>query len=117
LDFGKDSIKYDPFWLGEKKIYAWEEIDVVVIDRGNGSAKGNRRNKRFDYYVYFKDGTHLDIWGDSRMNIKELKLVDDRIRAKGIPKFIEELPDISKLKEVHGDHPETDKLIDQIICE
>jgi len=117
LDVGKDSITYDPFWPGDKKVYDWEEIDAVVIDRLNGSARANRRNKRFDYFVYFKDGTQLDIWGDSGMNLKELKLVDDQIRAKGIPKFIEELPDINKLKEVHGDHPETDKMIDQIFSE
>lgn len=111
LDIGEHSITYDPFWPGEKKIYTWEEIDAVVIDRAN------HRSKRFDYYVYFNDGTHLDIWGDTRMNIDELKLVDDRIRASGIPKYIEELPNVNRIKEVYEDHPEGDKMIQQIISE
>lgn len=111
VDIGKDSITYDPFWPGEKKTYGWGEINGVVIDRAD------RRNKRFDYYVYFEDGTHLDIWGDTRMKIDELKLVDDWIRANGIPKYMEDPPDVKRIKEVYKKHPERDKILEQILSE
>jgi hypothetical protein len=111
LDIGKDSISYDPFWPGEKEIYLWEDIQSVVID------KASYRNKRFDYYVYFKDGTKLDIWGDTRMNIGELKQVDDIVRARGIPKYINEPPYEKGLEDNYGDNPEEYKMVQQIISE
>ncbi|MFS0864291.1 hypothetical protein [Fredinandcohnia sp. 179-A 10B2 NHS] len=111
IDIGEQSITYDPFWPGEKKTYAWEDIESVVID------EASYRNKRFDYYVNFIDGTSLDIWGDTRMNIEELKLVDDKVRANGIPKYINEPPYEKGLKDAYGDHPEEYKIVQQVISE
>lgn len=62
----ENRVIYDPFWPGEKKTYAWEDIDSIVVD------KARSKQKSFDYYVNFKDGTNLDIWGDTRMKIEEL---------------------------------------------
>lgn len=82
----ENGVTYNPFWPGEKKAYTWEEIDSIVVD------KATSKQKSFDYYVNFKDGTNLDIWGDTRMKIEELKQIDDKIREKGIPKYINEPP-------------------------
>lgn len=111
VDIGEQSITYDPFWPGEKKTYAWEDIESVVID------EASYRNKRFDYYVNFKDGTSLDIWGETRMNIEELSQVDDVVRAKGIPKYIYEPPYEKGLKDAYGDHPERYKMVQQVISD
>jgi hypothetical protein len=111
VDIGEQSITYDPFWSSKKRIYAWEDIEAIIID------KADHRNKRFDYYVTFKDGTSFDIWGNTRMSIEELKLVDDRIRAKGIPKYIEEPPYEKGLKNAYGDNPKRYKMVRQIISE
>ncbi|WP_312096126.1 hypothetical protein [Niallia sp.] len=111
LEVGEHSITYDPFLSGEKKTYAWEDIESVVID------KATSRNKRFDYYVNFKDGTNIDIWGNTRMNIEELKQIDDRIRAKGIPKYVNVPPYEKGLKDAYGDSPNKYKMVQQIVSE
>jgi hypothetical protein len=111
VDIGEQSITYDPFWSSEKRIYAWEDIEAIVID------EADHRNKRFDYYITFKDGTSLDIWGNTRMKIEELKLIDDEIRARGIPKYIDEPPYEKGLKKAYGDNPERYKMVRQIISE
>lgn len=111
LDIGNRSITYDPYWSTEKRVYAWEDIQSVVIDQATS------RSRRFDYYIYFEDGTKLDIWGNTRMNIQELKQVDDKIRAKGIPKYMYDQPNESNILEIYADNPEEEKMVLQIIRE
>lgn len=111
LDIGNRSITYHPFWSIEKRVYAWEDIQKVVIDRATS------KSRRFDYYVYFQDGTKLDIWGNTRMNIQKLKQVDDQIRAKGIPKYIDKQPNENNILRIYADHPEEEEMVLQIIRE
>ena len=111
VDFGEQGIQYDPFWPGEKKVFTWSDIDSVVID------KAHRRKRRFDYYIHFKDGTLVDIWGNTRMRIEELSLVDDKIRANGIQKYINDPPNESNIKSVFGKTPEKNKMIQKILRE
>ncbi|MEK5379416.1 hypothetical protein [Niallia sp. FSL W8-0635] len=107
----ENGVIYDPFWPGEKKTYAWEDIDSVVVD------KARSKQKSFDYYVNFKDGTNVDIWGDTRMKIEELKQIDDRIRENGIPKYIADPPYENGIKGSYKKNPEKYKMLQQVISE
>jgi hypothetical protein len=111
VDIGAKSIIHNPFLPGEKKVYIWEDIQSVVID------ESSYRSKRFDYYVNFQDGSNLDIWGDTGMKIEELKQVDDMIRKRGIPKYINEPPNEKEIIDAYADHPEKYKMVQQIITE
>lgn len=109
-DITEKTITYDPFWFGEKQVYAWGDIEWVVIDEASD------RSKDFDYYLYFKDDTTLDIWGSTRMYIDELKLVDDRIREMGIPKEVNVPPNEMEIKEGYGrEDKEIYQMIEQVI--
>ena len=70
-----------------------------------------------DNEVYFHDGTKIDLWkGGAGLTIYELNWVDDIIRNKGIPKYIDSMPTDKHIKKAYSE-PEKFKMAKKIFAE
>lgn len=99
VTFSKEAINFDPLWTTEKQEYLWEDIESVVIYKPLNSVG--------DYEVYFHDGTKIDLWkGGAGLTIYELNWVDDIIRNKGIPKYLNSMPTDKQIKKAYSESEE-----------
>jgi hypothetical protein len=104
----EETIVIDRFWSFETKEYEWDTVESAVVSEGYRRV-GN-------YTVYFQDGTKLNFWGGTRIDIYDLKTVDDLIKEKNIPKYINSIPTDKRIKRMYK-KPETYEIVKTLFSE